>query len=129
MPDTKVLDSPYAPQEQTAAAHPDLAQPDVRLEKRLAIVLPLPGRRKSRQTKRKVDRYVYFFQLTDMENQPLPEYVGADLEIVNSCADLTALRTFDSPDLAIYFCRVYGNQFQHRRFRYRARRFMRTQCK
>jgi hypothetical protein len=129
MPSTKLLESPGALYEQDHAVRPDVAQPEVRLERRLATMLPLARPRSGRQTIRRIDPYVYFLQLTDLDSRPLPEYVGAELEIVDSCENMRALRTFDSPELAIYFCRVYADQFPHRRFRYRLRKSIHLQCK
>jgi hypothetical protein len=71
--------------------------------------------------------FVYFIQLTDLNCRPLSEYVGADLEIVQCCDDLNALLTFEDPESAIYFCRLYARDFQERRFRYRLHRPGRAQ--
>jgi hypothetical protein len=129
MPDTKLLESPYSRRENYHDGRSGPAQANLEPATPLATISPLPRLRKVRQTLRRIDRYVYFVQLTDLKYRPLPEYVGADLEIVDSCADMRALRTFDNPELAIYFCRVYAETFPDRRFRYRLRRPVRAQCK
>jgi len=128
MSDIKQLNVAYSPREQHGSGKAESAQPGVRLERRLATVLPLTRPRGRRHTTRRIESYVYFIQLTDHENRPLSEYVGANLDIVNACDDLRVLRTFDCPELAIYFCRAYADQFHGRRFRYRARRPARKQC-
>jgi hypothetical protein len=61
---------------------------------------------------------VYYFQLEEPDGTVLQSFVGVDLRLVDSAANLLLLRTFGDADAAGDFFREMSPQFKPRRLRF-----------